>query len=276
MPESKPLIISVASGPPAFSQQSLVTLRSFDQHARPHGVHMVWLTGDMPADGEARCRNYGVEVVRVNGNFRDYGNRQRHWYMLQWLTENMDRGYTHVLTIDCRDVVIQRNPFTYAPLEEPGVLVSAEASPYGDCPWNSGDAQRMLDSLQKTCQVYDDRWPIVNGGHVAGPFRDVLWAQMTRFACDCRSGSPTDQATLGFLANWTAHWNTLFRIVPVTEPWIVHGHFYKNQESILQVACDGVSICNAEGEMYRLLHQWDRRPVPEDVRSAILNRYGKE
>jgi hypothetical protein len=270
----KPLIISVAGGPPAYSQQSLVTLKSFYENVRPSGVEMVWLTNDMPPEGEKRCQKYGVEVVRVKANFRDYGARNRHWHMLEWMSKNQDRGYTHVLTIDARDVAFQDNPFTFKRIDETGVLVSAEASPYGECGWNARDASRMLEGLLEHCRIYDKSWPIVNGGHVAGRFREVLWAEMTRFAIDCRGGAPTDQATLGFLSNWTNHWNTLFKIVTVSEPWICHGHFYRNMEKQAQVT--GHQVRNQHGELYRLIHQWDRPPVPAAVRDGILEAYGHE
>lgn len=272
---NKPLIISVADGGPSYGRQSLVTLKSFHENVRPFGAEMVWLTSNMPEAGIKRCNKFGVEVVKVNGDFGDYGNRQRHWHMLQWLCQNRDRGYTHVLTIDARDVVFLADPFSYKPIYEPGVIVSAEASTYANCPWNARDAKRMMDSLRPNCQVYDGAWPIVNGGHLAGSFREVIWAEMARFAIDCRTGSPTDQATLGFLTNWTKDWNTLFRVVKVSEPWICHGHFWRNFEHSIKVT-DGYKVRNAGGELYRLFHQWDRQTVPESVRKAILDKFGTE
>lgn len=270
----KPLIITVAGGPPAYSQQSLVTLKSFHENVRPAGVEMVWLTNDMPPEGVERCKKYGTEAVFVRADFQDYGNRQRHWHMLQWLCKNQDRKYTHVLTIDARDLLFLDNPFTFPAVMEEGAICSAEASSYRDCPWNSGDASRMMGSLHKPFRTYDSSWSVINGGHVAGPFRDVIWAEMARFAIDCRGGGATDQATLGFLTHWTKDWNTLFKVVNVSEPWICHGHFWRNFEK--QVTVDGYKVFNTKGELYRMLHQHDRASVPESLRKAIMEKYGVE
>lgn len=269
------LIISVTAGGPSYGRQSLVTLKSFHQNVRPFGVDMVWLSSDMPAEGVERCKKYGTEVVKVNADFGDYGNRQRHWHIMQWLCQNRNRNYDLVMTIDARDVVFLADPFSYQPINEPGVLVSAEASSYRDCPWNAGDAQNLMNSLRKDCQVYDGAWPVINGGHVAGKFRDVIWAEMARFAIDAKGGGATDQATLGFLSNWTKDWNTLFRVVNVSEPWICHGHFWRNFDKRVTVT-EGYKVRNAKGELYRLFHQWDRHTVPESVRDAILAKFGTE
>jgi len=261
---------------------------------------MVWLTNDMPPEGVERCKRYGVETVFVEANLRDHGNKQRHWEMLRWMATNLHRGFTHALTIDARDVVFLDNPFNYKPIEGPGILTTAEATRYADCRWNAREAKRMMKDLRADLPGYDSAWPVINGGHLAGPVRELMWAQLVRVGIDscvpadqARSGiltnwakaqlirvgidsrKPVDQTTLGFLTNWVKDWNTLFRVVSVSEPWILHGHFYCNWKDQVTIE-DGHKIKNRKGELYRLLHQWDRQEVPIEIRNSILVKYGTE
>lgn len=259
------LILTVAHGPMCDGDGYRVFLKSFAANAKNFPeTKLLIFSGEMSATAQKFTKDMGAVLSLVPANFRDSGNKQRHWYFAQHLAEH--RGeYECVVTVDSRDTIFQASPFT---LEKSGkILFSAESGPVNADPWNKKDQAQFQHAIRTQCRADTMNYQVINGGFVAGGGSAMADFQLLRFAIDARDGAGTDQASLTALAYWLRGFPG-YKIIGDDEPWIFHGHWCgKSKNAIIDE--HGTARLRSTGEPYKLFHQYDRT-FAEDV---ILKRY---
>lgn len=216
---------------------------------------MVWIVNKPTQELVNYCQYYGVEIVVVNGeNWQECGWDWRHQCYGKWCMSNLDSQW--VMTLDARDTLFIGNPFAYSGMTDQQVLVSAECVTHEECEWNFKEAE-LLDGAIKGGQTrFDWKWPVINGGFVAGTPRDVAWLCFARVGFAVKNPNHSDQIALSYMAN-VFPWG-LVKVVPHTEPWVGHGHHWQRMEN---------------PPAYAVFHQWQRASVPAEMRQAVLDRY---
>ncbi len=294
------LILTVAHGAMCDHPSYRVFLNSFERNAAAPDTELVVITGDMPSAARRATERVG-RVVDVDENFTDWGCQRRHWYYARFLFENQHR-YERVLTLDSRDTVMQRDPFTWRPPEGAGLVLSAEPSHTGEPGWNRAIHQRLAKTLkdwfvpgerprrslsrriqlarialgsrghvprprQGTLTFWpNEPWRAINGGFVSGDSLPAAYLHLCRVALDAPLGARHDQATLTALGNWTRGWPGI-EMVGHDHPWVYHGVYWDRHP--FRVEDDMVAVVPESGQPYCMFHQWPCTPAED----AILQAY---
>ncbi len=294
------LILTVAHGAMCDHPMYRVFLNSFERNAAAPDTELVVFTGEMSAAARRATERVG-RVVDADENFADAGCQRRHWYFARFLFENQHRC-ERALTVDSRDTVMQRDPFTWETAAGTSLMLSAEPASTAEPGWNQWIHQRLAKTLkdwfvpgerprrslsrriqlarialgsrghvprprQGTLTFWpNEPWRVVNGGFVLGDARAAAYFELCRIAIDAPQGARHDQATLTALGNWTQGWPGI-EMVGHDEPWVYHGYWWDKRP--FRVEGDVVAVAPASGEPYRMFHQWQYTSAED----AILQTY---
>jgi hypothetical protein len=169
-----------------------------------------------------------------------------------------------VALLDCRDMLVQRDPFDGMDGLTGPVRLFGEPPPLEGDEWNRDDQRRLQSNLPGGLpQVADlTGWRIVCAGGIAGPRRMVrdIAQQVADAACNCHG---TDQAVMTYLYNhfWRAmaciSWSDT-----VAGDWVLSGHHFRMSPCVYR---DEAIWNGTTGRKYALVHQWDRTAWVEET-----------
>jgi hypothetical protein len=205
---------------------------------------------------------------------------ERFSFLRRYLHDRHRAGevFRWVIATDVRDVCFQRDPLEYlAQFDPPPLVLSQEGLLYAHAEWNARNlraafGEDALEMLRNT--------PACNVGVLAGSHRTIeslafLIEQLTRGAHNPIS----DQAALNLLVEELAGPPSVHR-ANSAEPWACQAgvmadprRIEGNRPHLLgpePLWLDG-QVLTASGEVYAIVHQYDRVPAWRDV---INGRYG--
>lgn len=198
--------------------------------------------------------------------------RDRHLAYWSYLNDHGHR-YQNVLCTDCRDVVFQSSPFKWAEgwkkrfdsihgqknFLDHFVILTAEGFKMPASGFACIDHFEFQRYMSSDCKMETDgRW-VVNGGISLGTsramqdFHFLVWAVTARAATTC-----TDQATVNWLMKHLNEDESYSISFPMHDNLCLTGEGVK-EKCVMPIVKDG-KYFNPKGDMYCLIHQWDRIP----------------
>ena len=227
----------------------------------------VIVTHDMTTETELFLKEEGFKIYRVNPDEVGYPIADRHLHFWRYLCQNPE--YDRVLHTDCRDVVIQSNPFEWN-IEEPFVLLTDEGMPPSASGFHLIEQFEFQKDVPKLFQRDSRTQPILNGGIVFGTTEAVkhhfflVWALSMKM-----SPNVTDQATLNYLYNFLKDDKTYRVSNPIKENFCLTGEGTKDS-FVKSEFKDGVFYHKTLNQPYTLVHQWDRTKFEKEVLEHYL------
>lgn len=244
---------------------------------------------------ELTKRNYAIlafqkddanrRVTYPNKDFAIVVDRFLHYYLM--LDNPANRQNTrYVLATDVRDVVFQTNPSVYLDRSYRScidLVVSSEGIAYQHEPWG---ANNLLQAFGPIMYERHKQNTIINCGVLAGKFDVFMGLCKSIYLLShgttqhVPGGGGPDQAALNLLLStaiydhvtevtrghnsWAAQLGTMLdpRKLKAYQPYITESLPYYNPDA------DWVE--NVQGDVYSIVHQWDR--VPE-VKAMVERRY---
>jgi hypothetical protein len=181
----------------------------------------------------------------------------------------------YVIMTDVRDVIFQRNPTEWINSFgfDNSIIAPSEGIDFENEPWNKdnmirGYGQAFYDLEAKEYTAY-------NVGTIAGDIYQMQELFHVLYSMTEGRYYPSDQSTFNVLAHGSA-----FKMVmtPMDEGWAAQcGTTLDPTKSFLWPHCIeprpsvvGGKVYNSKGELYTLVHQWDR--VPE-LKTIINEKY---
>ena len=237
--------------------------------AKTDGVDLVILSHDIDLESKTKIENLGFFVVDIKRVLAPLF-RDRHLCFYEYLKEN-GRKYKHVLISDCRDVLLQSNPFDWIDLWKNRydkikgnrdflnhfVVLTSEGfkrSKSGFACIEHFEFQKDVPSHHK--KENNDRW-VCNAGVVIGTSLAVQNYEMLIFMSSMKSlGNCTDQGALNYLLHILENDETYQISFPQHDTLCLTGEGVRTGD-VVPVFSDG-KVCNQKGEVYYLVHQWDR------------------
>jgi hypothetical protein len=260
----KNLVMTYGAGASLFASDTFRVYVESLKHIKD--AQFILLTHDIPDESRKYLKSKNVLVLDQDPAIMQNLFRDRH--LAFWSFLNHHSVYDKVLVTDCRDVVFQGNPFDFVRPAE--VILVSEGFKRG----TSGFAciehfEFQRDVPMHHLQDNKDRW-VCNGGTMMGTskamqhFHFLMWMASTKTIGRC-----TDQATL----NWMMHFLEQDSDFYVSQPDI--DNFCLTGEGVKEGVCpvlDNGKLLNPKGEMYLMVHQWDRLDI---LKQEILLQYPK-
>lgn len=247
-PSYKPLVLLLTDG--RWDRATEILLNSFDAN--------VGSVADLVVPGNAcdPLRN----VVLSMGGIVHMGNMAFVQHPHLWAADYLNRFEVRrhpdrpVLVLEAGYTLFQ-SPDLFRCCTTNAVSVLVEPWPVDTDMWNRSNFEDLNASLRPGLRYERlDFVHIVSSVVAAGPARLVAMWELARAAIDARVGPGTTQSATTLLGDWAQSW-PWFVPVPVTDPWVAHGHWAAKVD--IPVA-DGVAVCQRTGEPYTLFHDWHR------------------
>jgi len=221
------------------------------------------------------CELYDASVLHTPGSrmFRENGapdeiSVNRFYYIWHFLSRAAAQPIRYLLAVDARDVVFQRNPSTWLEQNMGGkrLVVGCESLRFEDEPWN---AETMRDAFgPEVWEAYRHNL-IYNAGTFAGEFQTMvdLALQIYLVAPGDRVHY-SDQAALNLLLG-SAVYRDITKFVPSEGGWACQAGTTAEPNLLAEVrphlnsplpVFDGEYVRTAAGEIFVMVHQYDRVP----------------
>lgn len=209
---------------------------------------------------------------------------QRFYHLWEYINKlPADRQYNRIITTDVKDVVFQTNPSEWLDknLGDKKVLVSSECLQYKNEPWGNENMRRSFP------MVYDymrDK-TIYNCGVLAGDIcvmKDLflnIYLTCLGLPSQIPGGGGPDQAALNILLSLEPY-KSITKYASSEEGWACQAGTTADPVKIenfrpylleAESKFDGNFATTNKGDIYPILHQWDRIPAWKPI---IENRYG--
>ena len=169
---------------------------------------VVFFTHDMPQDVENQileksCLEKDFIIQPVNPHEVGYPIGDRHLHYWRFLNECDD--YDYILHVDCRDVVFQRDPFTWRTglFCRPIVLLTDEGMPPSANGFHLIEQFEFQKDIPKQFRKDPRANGVLNGGVAMGTCKEMknhfflIWSVSVKM-----SPKVTDQATLNYLQHF--------------------------------------------------------------------------
>jgi len=243
-----------------------------------------------------KCSEAGIKLVlygtaRDDGVWEDYSSLPPHVSRLfhVWNYLNMNRStYTNVVFTDVRDVLFQRDPFSFN-IGDRKLLVSGEGLRYQDEPWGR---QNIIDTFGEFFAAPLMGLEILNVGVIGGKLEYVCDVLLHVFQmCLNRPVKICDQAAFNFLMRSVFYEDALYMARP-NQPWacqlgttqlavqagagdlgMTYRHDMRAYQDIYryyQPEIKGGLVFCPDTALFHIVHQWDR--VPE-LKAIIEAKY---
>ena len=220
--------------------------------------------------------NHGRLIDHNAGGRDTQCHQMRFFHMWQFLSQRKEIPYERVITTDVRDVIFQRNPTEWLNQHEvydANIVAPSEGIKYGKEAWNKDN---MAQGFGPYVSQYTNEHTVYNVGTIAGGAYAMRDLALLIFSMGEGRYIPNDQSSFGLLMN-----GSLFDVVPASmnDAWCCQcastleperAHVWPHLLEDRPVIKDGYAYTTA-GEMFYLLHQYDR--VPE-LKESVEARYG--
>ena len=210
-------------------------------------------THDMEMEDREYFSNEGFEVIDCNPDEIQLVVRDRFYVWSKYLFKN---DYRYVALLDCKDVIIQSNPFEFLEKKpEKKLFFIGEGKKHKDCEWNTQDQIKLQQNTKNFKLDFND-WEVICAGTILGYSQDVRELIKQIWSTTLMSNTPcSDQSVLNFLYN-------LFykeKYFELADPTVYNlcataDLPHENQPYM----ADGFLYHNSLKEKYFLFHQWDR------------------
>lgn len=233
------------------------------------------------------AKNFGVDVYQID--YDSFGNpivhegsgiptqchQLRFFHAWQFLVENHTQ-YDNVIITDVRDVVFQKNPSEYLSsvlTDEKPIVVSSEGIRFINEPWNYqnlvfGFGPIIAEQLQQNVAH--------NVGILAGKSFAMKNLCLSLYSNTVGRYVPSDQSSF----NITLHHGLLTSYVDTNhnDTWACQcgvvldpekAHYIPHLLEPQPIIKDGL-VYNSKGELFHIVHQWDRVP---QLKSVVERRY---
>ncbi len=208
-------------------------------------------------------------------------HQMRFFHLWQYLMTGpvYDQKYRYVVTTDTRDVIFQRNPFEWleanlAPNEHQ-IVAPSEGLKYVNEPWGADNMHRGYGpNVGPSTQEYE----IFNVGTIAGEAEAIKDLSLLLYSMGENRYIPNDQSSFNLLVN-----GCLLDVVKtrMIDPWACECGTMMDPSKLPnflpyllgerpEIGSDDL-VYTAKGELYYMVHQWER--VPE-LKPIISARYG--
>ena len=240
----------------------------------------------------------GVTVSPALSNARNLPPNVARFLMIWEYLKTCGKTYDRVLTTDTKDVIFQANPsfdmmrwFDANPNRN--LIVSSEGLLYKDEPWGNLNIQQAFGN---TIHAILANQLIYNVGVIAGRHEAIESLMLMIYQMSINRPIPiVDQAVFNFLLSqepyrkstyfstnedaWAIQLGTTYEavksgagdlgMIASRDPSSLIGYqlTYKDGQPII----DGDTVRNKDGQVFTVVHQWDRVPKLKD---AIMKKYG--
>ena len=223
-----------------------------------------------------------AKPINHHAQFRDTQSHQmRFWHLVEWLNDTEIEQYRYIICTDVRDVIFQKNPSEFLRKRmldfrfSTGILAPSEGIRYCNEPWGADNLQKGFGPyMWERAQNYE----IFNVGTIAGSARAIRDLAFTLYTMGEQRFIPNDQSGFNLLVNgyllnvdrvghdegWACQCGTM------ADPEKIEA-FRPHLLSPEPVFDDQGYAFTSDGQMFCLLHQWDRVP---SITGKIETRYG--
>lgn len=185
---------------------------------------------------------------------------------VKWETSKEGDPNDHILFLDARDIIFQRDPFM--DIDHLNVAASCEGVTHERCSWNLWDHNSVRQYFPGELWPNIGLWPVVNFGVVGGKRSHVRWAMLLTWMVGCRFNSGgSDQGI------WNMTWNHYLKDEPgywLCQPelhdWCVVGDHSAHIKPAPYWE-NGTIFCPTTRRPYAIVHQWERSDClwPRDI-----------
>jgi len=251
---------------------------------------MIHCDVDAPTIAELNRRGYETydgsslhgatdRLLKANGRRNDDISVNRFYYIWHFLSQvAVAPPPRYVMAIDVRDVIFQRNPSLWIErhLGEKQLVVGCESLRFEDEPWGAETMQECYGP--QVWQAYR-RNLIYNAGTMAGKFRTMMDLCLQVYFLSPGDRIPySDQQALNLLLG-SAVYQEITCFAASEDGWACQAGTTADptllQQVRAQLTCpapsfDGEFVRTAAGEIFTLVHQYDRVP---QWNTALTRKY---
>lgn len=234
---------------------------------------IVILTHDMNEETRVFLDDQSVKVVDIPIESIDYIFSDRHLQFWKYLNEHGDK-YEYVLISDCRDVLIQRDPFLWVwdhrELSDKNefVVFTAEGFIRSASGFACIEHFEFQRDVPPNHRQEDGSQLVCNAGITLGTPKAVQNYEFLMFMTTIKTiGGCTDQAALNYMLHFLKDDKTYYVSNPHDDSLCLTGEGVRSGH-VKPVLLDG-ELYNSNGEAYCLVHQWDRLTEMRDAMMAL-------
>lgn len=231
---------------------------------------------------------HGVTVYQINydsfgkpinhgENGRDTQAHQLRFFHAWQLLQTEADNYEYVISTDVRDVVFQRNPSVFLRENVTSthpIVISSEGILFENEPWN---LQNLIYGFGPIVAESLKSKPAFNVGVLAGKSNDMRQLFLSIYNNTVGRYIPSDQSSFNVIlhegllnsrieTNHNNNWACQCGVVLDPDK----SHYIPSLLEPQPVIKDGL-VYNSTGELFYIVHQWDRVPV---LNRAIKQKYG--
>lgn len=264
----KNLVLTYASEPATSSETFWVFINSLKNIPNKD---LVIVTHDLQQNNLEKLLNKEAIIYSVEAGEMYYLFRDRHLHFYNYLKDNGHK-YDQVLVCDSRDVVFQSNPFEWSKAKtnkEYFVALTAEGFNRSESGFACIEHFEFQRDVPMPHLKNDNSQPVINAGVAIGTSRAIKNFEFLMFVTIMKTiGRCTDQAALNYLMHFLGNDDQYLVSFPQDDYLCLTGEGIKIGK-VEPVLSNG-QLINPKGELYCMIHQWDRINY---LREEILAQY---
>lgn len=224
------------------------------------------LVHDIARDTHKELQHRGFSVLSVASV--EHLTRDR-WLAFYHLLSALD--HAACVLSDSKDVVFQRDPFPL--FTSDGIHFVSEELTHAQLSWNLDQQYGLQSSIGVRCDLSGT--PVINAGVVCGSVARLREFSILMYS-NLLTSDPdsSDQAMLNLLYHAFLHRSTHV-LLPSTSRLCAIGasaHYRTTHEMDDGLRWSGEAVSDACGELYALVHQWERTRFASEVRTSALGQ----
>jgi hypothetical protein len=236
--------------------------------SRSSSSYKVCIYRDLSNVQVAVLAEYFDEVVPSIGEIHD-PNCDRFLEYYKWLC-GTNRQVDYVLHLDFRDVILQRDPFDLiASMVDIDVILVPEGMLISDSQINYWWAQNLYEHLRSHKYVFNQS-QVINTGTIAAKYDKFLFICLLLFTNSNRKAEKLvyEQPIMNWISPWLGLQSKVFFAAPNVSNFCLTCEGVKT--GFVDCVFENGAFYNPVKSMYYIVHQWDRLPCAESIRSEAI------